>query len=73
MTGLEFFLVALLWYIIGVGSLIFWLTKKFDLNLEDLIVILLLGIIGPFGFFTGWLASYNSCNSEPKIILKKRK
>lgn len=73
MTGLEFFLVALLWYIIGVACMIFWWTKDYDLDTQDLGVMLILGIFGPFGLLFGWSCSYNSSTSKPKIILKKRK
>lgn len=48
-------ILAILWYIIGIISFIYWWTKEFDLPLSMLLFSFITGIIGPLNWIIGWL------------------
>jgi hypothetical protein len=48
LTGIIF------WYLSGVFSFIYWWRKEYDITLKELILVLIIGLEGPFAFIVGW-------------------
>lgn len=60
------------WWIIGAASFIFWWTKEFDFETEDILMAFGVGFIGPLAFIVGWIIHGSPFNGVSKTILKKR-
>ena len=61
-----------LWLAIGSAGFIFWWTKDWDLKFEDLLFSVVVGVIGPFSFFCGWII-HGDKSILSKILLHRRK
>lgn len=61
-------LVIVIWYLIGVGSFVFWWTRDEDLTTNDVGMALLAGLIGPFAFVVGW-----TIHGNRRVIIRKRR
>lgn len=67
---LEIF-CALLWYLVGVASFIYWSRKQFDICVSDLSVLLILGFGGPFTFIIGFMMFAEIFQTD-RILIKKK-
>ena len=66
-------LYFMLWYIVGLATFIYWVTKEYDLTLSILPLLFFCGFGGPFNFIVGWLIHGDTVISCDKILFKKRK
>lgn len=66
----DLFITAVLWYISGVASFIYWWTTDRDLETSTLWLMLLVGVCGPFAFPMGYLV--HGKKMEPTILTKKK-
>ena len=60
---------AALWFIVGILSFTNWWTSEFDLTTNQLFLIFVSGIFGPFAFLIGWMVHGSS---KDIILVKKR-
>jgi hypothetical protein len=65
MLGIGF----LLWYLMGVGSFVYWWTSEYDLTIDQTPMMLMAGFGGPISFLMGW--SIHGKDSD-KVLFKKR-
>ena len=66
------YICMILWYLLGLVSMIYWSTKTLDVTLEDMIPIMCMSVLGPIAFIVGWAVNTDFMLSK-KIIFKKRK
>lgn len=64
----PYYFYALLWYLVGSASFIYWWTKDSDLSTKEIIFVVLSGFIGPLAFLAGWAIHGNS-----RVIMRRRK
>lgn len=69
---MEIILIAIVWYIIGCASFVYWWTKDYDFETEDVIAALLIGVGGIACFFIGWFIHGGSLIKNPKVLFKKK-
>jgi TctA family transporter len=62
------YLVA--WYLTGVVSFIYWWTTKYNLEVRDLVMTLMMGVFGPIVFIIGFSTDETL---KEKVLIKKRK
>ena len=71
-------LVVVLWWLVGLLGFIFWCTREFDFESNDVLPACFISIIGPLTFIVGFFIPFirgffiYSENEENKIIFKKR-
>ena len=54
MTNYIFIFIALIWYVFGVWSFLYWWYKQFDrINPSDWIFSLVAGFLGPITYYLG--------------------
>jgi hypothetical protein len=58
------------WCTIGVGSFIYWWTKKYDFKAVDVPVALVCGPLGPIAFVACWAAV--GCHQQSCTLIKRR-
>lgn len=63
-----FIVCAMLWYVAGISSFIYWWTKEFSLDMTHLPLVFIVGIIGPVAFIIGWCF-----HGDTKVLIKRRK
>jgi hypothetical protein len=61
------------WYVSGVASMIYWVTKveNWPEQFKDVVAALLAGLYGPLSFLIGWF--YLGDSVRMKHLFKKRK
>lgn len=73
-----FILLAIVWYVIGVASFIYWWTYSFDYTPGIACLSLIVGLIGPFAFPVGMFIhsdsypQYNCLGQAPHTLIRKR-
>lgn len=75
MTIFLIMLFKFWWYVVGVLSTLYWLSKNWDVKAVDMPFVFVMALAGPIAFIIGWIA-----DGEPiikgnvnKIIVKRRK
>ncbi|KWH03710.1 hypothetical protein WT58_24050 [Burkholderia territorii] len=63
-------LLALAWYLSGVGSFIFWWTRQHDFTTGEVILAGLLGLVGPIAFIMGAIVH---ADRVERVLIKRRK
>lgn len=59
---------AVLWYLSGTASFVFWWTKTYDFEAGELFVAAFAGVVGPIAFLVGW-----SIHGErQRVLVRKR-
>lgn len=58
------------WFVSGVSAFIFWWTAQHDFTTEEIGTALLMGIVGPFAFWIGWMVHGTR---YPQVLIPKRK
>jgi hypothetical protein len=61
-------LALLLWYSIGVCSIIYWVTSEFDFTADYIPLAIIIGLLGPFVFLIGYLIHGDTGG----VLIKKR-
>lgn len=69
---MDIILIAIVWYIIGCASFIYWWTRDYDIDTTHIFGILVIGLGGVFSFFIGWTIHGGSLIKNPKVLFKKR-
>ena len=65
-------LAAIVWYLIGVASFVYWWTKDHNFTLRELPMALCCGLMGIVAFVMGW-AIHGEDIIENIIVFHKRK
>lgn len=64
-------LVCIIWFVLGVVSIGYWMTTKYDLMVNDIPYIILIGFGGPITFVIGWFILGKPILSN-KVLFKKK-
>ena len=59
------------WFILGVYSFIYWWTKEWDITIAEIPICIMVGLAGPFSFFSGLMIHCCDLKSD-KVLIKKR-
>ena len=63
----------IIWLLVGAASFAYWWTKESDLTSEEIPLMLVVSIAGPFAFLIGYLVHGNHGNHETTVFIKRRK
>ena len=63
--------LAVLWWVIGSASFVYWWTSEFDLTRSAGMGSVVVGLTGPIAFLIGWVIHGKS--SESVVLMKARK
>ena len=61
---------VLVWWMIGVAGFLFWWTKEFSFNSDEIGIAILVGFIGPLAWVIGVFTHHGP--SKPRVLIKKR-
>jgi hypothetical protein len=63
----PFLLIAVLWWAVGMGGFYYWWTKDYDLEIGELLMFFLSGLIGPISWAVGC-----SIHGGETVIFRRR-
>ena len=65
--------LGVLWWVIGFASFVYWWTKEYDLETQDLFKGALVGIVfGPTAFLVGWFI-HGDPIPKGRVWIRRRK
>lgn len=70
--GFLIVLGILAWYFVGMAGFVYWWTTEFDFTSDQILVMLTVGIMGPFSWLVG-MDIHSEKKFNPKIFIKRRK
>lgn len=60
--------LGIIWYAIGVSGFVYWWTKDYDLTLDEAMLALFVGLMGPFT----WILGATIHGGSGHILLRRR-
>lgn len=68
---MEYYIIAaLLWYLSGVWGFVWWWTHEYDLTLDEIWFMLIVGLYGPVAWVMGW--SIHGKKQFKTVVLKNK-
>ncbi len=66
---LNLIVIMLTWWVVGVAGFVFWWSKEFKLEVEDLMASIFIGgILGPLAWIAGWFLHGSGYNKIKNIF-----
>jgi hypothetical protein len=62
--------LVVLWLASGAGSFIYWWTRQYDLTMNDVPLLVINALNGPFAFLVGWIL--HPSDKPPTVLIRKR-